>query len=390
MRLARFPSVSSRPRSSRRRAAYELLGILALSSGFARADADPASPSPEASTPDEASAAASPPKVPVLGVESSAPLDLQWRSAEPTCQGGEPVERAVARMLGARLPDGAMRARAEVREEGGRWQVRLETQTASHRGERKLEGRSCAEVRRAIALLLAMALEAEAREVAETPEPAATPPGSVENLDAPAATPVDPDAAAEDPVAPPGPPAARRSRWVVGAHLDVSTGLLPDPALGFGAALGASVEPLTILLGGTHWPEVSRAVPNSPATLRLTGWTAELSVCWRLLAVGNFSLSPCLVPQWTWLTGRVTGIDDERSNGRSGYGARVEADVSFTPTGGGWYASLRAGISADQELPFHLNTPAGCSESDEQCSELTVHRSNALSARLRAGLGLRF
>jgi len=370
------PATATRRRSTRRagRALTLALGLGAVARSAAGAG--------EA---DEPAGRVAPPAKPAL--------ELEWASDDPSCQGSEPVTREVARLLGERTPDLRLRARAEVRKSAGRWTVRLETSSATHAGQRSLEGESCAEVRRAIALLLAMTLEAEAARVVEPPAAPATPAPSPPAGPTPprepiGGAPVPPPSARAGVDAGPEPPPSELS-FHAQAHAAAASGLLPSTAIGVGASVGVELGSWSLLAGVTHWPEQRLSIPDGPGAVLLSGQTLDLSVCWTAARTGALSAAPCLVPKLTWIHGSGTGIADELSGTRRLPGLGADVEMRIAPGGSLWYVTLRPGISWDRAQPFHLVTPPGCVPGDPDCVEVEIHSTAPMSPRLRAGVGMR-
>src|SRR5262249_9008581 len=106
--------------------------------------------------------------------ESPSPLGLTWVSSDPSCDGSAVAARALELVTRGGVPLAA-EARAQVGREGERWVVDLQTRSESHIGRRTLRGESCKEIQQAIALLLAMIMESEAKSEAAVPPPPAAP-----------------------------------------------------------------------------------------------------------------------------------------------------------------------------------------------------------------------
>ena len=155
-------------------------------------------------------------------------LALVW-SAPPSCPSRDEVVARVARLRPnlTRAASG-LRATATVTPAPrGRWRVRLRTEVHGDVGERSLEGRTCALIADATAVVLALASDAlpDAPPAADHP----TLPESVVQLD-------DPESALPRPVVPPPPPSSPRRQLALG--LDVAV----DPIAFAGAAIALGLR----------------------------------------------------------------------------------------------------------------------------------------------------
>jgi hypothetical protein len=335
---------------------------------------------------------------PTAAVESPPALSLSWRSDAEGCEGEEPVTREVERLMRGRPVLVSVRAVAEVTRLEGRWHVQLQTTSSAHSGQRSLTGDSCAEVRRAIALLLAMTLEAESAHLTESapagdaspPEPAPPePPGPGSSAPAPATV------RGPEPASAPADAGARPAvddepaafGWQARAQGVAATGLVPGVGIGVGASVGAWVGPLDLTIEATHWLPRTTAILDGQGRLEVSAQTLELAACWALWSSGPLTVAPCLAPKLTWLHREATGLGAapvETPGPLPGLGAEIE--IRLSPGGSEWYVALRQGVSWDRAQPFHSCTP-----STADCEErLTVYESQSLAPRLRAGVGTRF
>lgn len=155
-------------------------------------------------------------------------LALTW-SAPPSCPSRDEVVARIARLRpNLTRAASALHATATVTPAPrGRWRVRLRTEVHGDVGERSLEGRTCALIADATAVVLALASDAlpDAPPAADHP----TLPESVVQVD-------DPESAWPRPVVPPPPPAAP------GRQLDLGFDLALDPLAFAGAAFALAVH----------------------------------------------------------------------------------------------------------------------------------------------------
>ena len=101
-------------------------------------------------------------------------IDLRWDAPEAGCPTAAELLAEVAAQTDVQAH---LIARAEVRREGDRYTLHLETRGASgSAGERALSGDSCADVAHAAALVLSLALQAEAAEPTAPPGAPPAPP----------------------------------------------------------------------------------------------------------------------------------------------------------------------------------------------------------------------
>lgn len=153
-------------------------------------------------------------------------LALVW-SAPPSCPSRDEVVARVARLRPnlTRAASG-LRATATVTPAPrGRWRVRLRTEVHGDVGERSLEGRTCALIADATAVVLALASDA----LPDAPPAADHPalPESVVQLD-------DPESALPRPVLPPPPPSPPRRQLALGLDVAVDPLAFAGPAIALG------------------------------------------------------------------------------------------------------------------------------------------------------------
>ena len=230
------------------------------------------------------------------------PIVLQW-SAPPGCPSEREVRTEVERVLGG-PPDPASRlflsARAKVTRGGAQgFHVHLVTDLGGAIGERDLDGRTCAAVANATALIVALTFDptALARKAAPAPAPAPLPapppPVPPRPVDEPTLPPPLPVALAPPPPSVPS-PHARRPTFAAGLIGSASVGSLPGVGVGVGGLLGVLVGRFRADVAVSYWPDKTATLPSQPAVgghFRLVA--ADASACYALLRV-PLELAPCL------------------------------------------------------------------------------------------------
>lgn len=229
-------------------------------------------------------------------------LTLEW-SAPLECPSAVWVETRSAELLepsAVRAHD--VVARAELVKHGDVYEMVLRITGPGVSAERRLVGRSCAELGEAAALLIVLAIDPELRlpeppptlEERELPPPEPVPAPPVPASPAPAPTAPPRPSPPRAPVA--APPAVRSSAsapvsryWLaVGSNAGVYDDGLPGPAFGLGLRLAIGVEGLSTALSAVEQLERSvalasatRSAPaNSAVDLRTRRLALELCYAW--------------------------------------------------------------------------------------------------------------
>jgi hypothetical protein len=305
------------------------------------------------------------------------PLDLTWVSPDPSCDGASVRVRAL-QLLPAGVAPRSLHARADLSRDGHEWLVQLETHSENNTGRRVLRGSSCKEIQEAIALLLAMILEAESRSEQAPASPPAPP-------SAPPPPPPTPEPVIEP--APPPPSPVRHLGWLLRAEGSAAYGLQPRLGLGIGGVIGASWDDFEFGVGASYWPVTREHAFDGTATLEIARENFTLNGCYRLWRWGRFDLAPCLAPGLTLVRWRSKGIDVPRY-GATGtrpslYGALDFRFRLFQPL----FLALGPGLNWEQSVPFGTGKADNCGE---QCRVVTVFRTWGLSPRLTAAIGASF
>ncbi|HKO91930.1 MAG TPA: hypothetical protein VJU61_12295, partial [Polyangiaceae bacterium] len=237
------------------------------------------------------------------------PLELSWVSAEPSCEGTTVAARALELVTPGITPR-PTQARAEVRREGKGWSVDLQTRSESQAGRRVLRGESCKEIQQAIALLLAMILESEAKSAANeaaapAPEPAVL---------TPAAAPLDPLLAAmqdgADPEPAPTEPPGPHFGGLVRSDATAALGLKPGLGLGIGLGAALSLGPWELAGGVTYWPTSRASIFGGSGTLEVARQNAAVSACYRFSLGSVLQIVPCIGPELTRYSYLSSDIDE--------------------------------------------------------------------------------
>lgn len=243
---------------------------------------------------------------------------VTW-DAPDGCPGIDAVVAEVEAFAGASLDAPVwrpMRADLVASEDTGRWRVALSIYGPAGDGERWLEGASCAEVARAAALVVAMAMVP--REEPDEP----TPPAPVE----------DPPAIE---VAPPQPPAPARARWLAYVGLSAETAALPGLAPG---AVAGAAAPRGRWSAGF---EVAYFAPREAGEEMIRGRfelaTATARGC--VVAAGG-ALRGCAGLELGWLRGRGLDISDPNTSNEL-WIAGVAGAVGAVDLGAAWRLAAR-------------------------------------------------
>jgi hypothetical protein len=320
-------------------------------------------------------------------------LALAW-DAPASCPDEAYVERKVASLLGESAPAErrAIRARAEItHEEDGSWRVELATDVGESSGHRVIAAESCRAVADAVALVLALAMDAERRSL-DLAAPASPPPPAA--LSIPAVAP-SPGAPPEDerPRAPAATVAHDRalapSRSVSAPPVAFATrtyvfgdvGTLPSPAPGVGAGVSAWPTSLAVLRF-----EVGGALTSIQSTSAAAAMGGRF---WLRALDADVCLTPALGP---WEVGTCAGaeLDSLAASGvgemapRSEHGDWVSVRMRATGTyrlAPGWAirADLGGGVGVDVPSFIALGTPP-----------TVVYRPSTITGRSAIGLEARF
>ncbi len=354
-----------------------LAGLPALVTARALAQA-PAAPAPDtaassapASTPAEPAAAPEPGAgAPVAEPSPPGPLSLTWTSADPSCDGSQVRARALELVSRSIVPR-PTEARAVVEREGERWRVQLETRSQSRMGQRTLRAESCKEIQQAIALLLAMIMEAEAKGETAPPAP---PPESLNMLE-----PEDEPIIIDSPPVEPG----RAWSWLVRSESAAAVGLQPSVGFGVSGSVGVSFGAWELHAGGGYWLSSRAPIFERQGAIEMSRATAGASLCYRWLSSGRIELLSCLGPEWLWLDWSTSGLLRNRVGGIHHLltlNGSLELRVAAV---GPLFVTLAPGFTWEQRRPFQAKR---C----EDCTPTDVFHTWDIGVRFGAGVGARF
>jgi hypothetical protein len=238
-------------------------------------------------------------------------------------------------------------------------------------GQRTLRGESCKEIQQAIALLLAMIMEAEAKGES-TPT---APPESLNMLN--------PD---EDPVVDVAPipvPPPRDFELFVRTEGSAGVGLQPSLGLGVGGSVGVALHAFELRLGGAYWPRSRAAIFERNGAIEIGRRSAGASLCYRWLSSGPMELLSCLGPEWIWFQWRSTGLK-KPLDGRISHIATLNGSLDLRLAAiGPVFVSFSPGFTWEQRRPFQARR---C----ELCADTDVFHTWDIGLRFGAGIGARF
>ncbi|MEY2932589.1 MAG: hypothetical protein RL033_3338 [Pseudomonadota bacterium] len=327
-------------------------------------------PMPTVETPPAADAPAASPSYGQAPAPALGPLSLIWASADPSCTGNAVGPRALE-LVSRGITPRPTEARASVERDGVRWSVQLETRSQSRMGQRTLRGESCKEIQQAIALLLAMIMEAEAKGES-TPT---APPESLSMLN--------PD---EDPVVDVAPlPVAvpRGLELLVRTEGSAAVGLQPSLGLGVGGSVGVALSALELRINGAYWPRSRAAIFERDGTFEMTRQAAGAALCYRWLSSGRIELLSCLGPEWLWVQWRSSGLKKPRE-GQIRHLATLNGGLDLRLAAiGPLFVSFSPGFTWEQRRPFQAQRCDDCTPTD-------VFHTWDIGLRFGAGIGARF
>jgi len=214
--------------------------------------------------------------------------------APAECPGAHAVEQAVSAHVGRAVPLAGVSV--TIAREAASWHARLQTPD----GERELEAETCDAAIEAVALVLALAADAEARVPPTGPVPSApSPPGARDAL--PGAASGHASTSDTAPGAPPPEVALGLTAGVLG-----EVGLLPAPSLGARLGLDATFRAWRLELAGMALLPRRGELGSSGDVAADIGWcAAELTLCRHLAG----ELEACASAELGQLRGEGAGVD---------------------------------------------------------------------------------
>ena len=310
---------------------------------------------------------------------SKSPLVLTWLSSEPSCDGASVGTHALELVRQGVTPR-PTEAHAQVTRDGNQWLVELQTRSESSLGRRTLRGESCEEIQQAIALLLAMMLESEAKADAALPaapaEPATPPPvwGT-----SPDSAPPELDEAPRQPV-----PAPRNGfGGLLRADGVAAWGVQPGLGLGASGSVGAALGPFELLVTGAYWPTSRAAIFDRDGSIEMTRKVLGVTACFGLWDVGRMSVLPCLSPELMWIEWHSLGLSqNELGEKNHVQSLTASVDLRFHLLGP-LFLSMTPGLSWEESRAFQAHKCQNCAGTD-------VFHMWSIVPRLGAGAGARF
>ncbi len=245
------------------------------------------------------------------------PFDLDWR-APAGCTSAERLSTEITRLIGPNAhPEGTTHVSGEVSaQDNGTYLVKLALEQSGRPGERTLTGATCAEVSRAAALLIALAIAPDAAH--EEPEPRPKPP-----------RPKPPPPPPPPPPPKPPPPPERRFALALGPAAEV--GLLPNLGAGGELSLGAAFKRFSFEAFGATYLNQNRAAEAGSGGGRFSVRSFGVRGC-AGLAPGDFSFAACVGGSTNHVAARGYGVDFPGSNstdvGSLSLAVRVELHFS--------------------------------------------------------------
>jgi hypothetical protein len=279
--------------------------------------------------------------------ESHRSFDLTW-DAPADCPSAQEVERDIMRLIGESSHERTVRASAVVTGNDDGWRVRVRMETGGEISERSLSAPTCRALEKAVALVIAIAIEPRAAAGEPPPPP---PPQPIDVV--PPKTP--PPVIVREPAL----------RWFAALGPATELGLLPQLGMGGELALGIRLPPLSVeLLGALYLPQ--SVTVKGPAGGRLTLASAGIRTCGRVLG-GQVELFGCADALVNRLGARGFGVTTPGSASTMlvsfGLGPRIDVRLNRTFflqfDAGASYAPGRANFVLDNVGRVYTATHVG-------------------------------
>jgi hypothetical protein len=285
-----------------------------------------------------------------------------------------------------------LRARVEVRREAEQWLVRLQTESGDLSGRRILRAESCAELERAIALLLAMTMESKGDVLPPDlpatpvePPPAEAPPPA---LAPPSAAPLEATPPIVD-AKPQAPEAERRGielGWFARLDGKAATGLKPGLGLGMGLVVGIRLGDVDIGASGAFWPETDAQVLDREGRVGVSRQDVGIRMCWNAWRIGGLVLAPCLNPELTFFRYvSESVIETRRGTKRPLPSLSGAADIRYELIDRRLSLLLSPGVTWQRPQPFEILLGV---EPDGERQK--VYTTTGFAPRLEVGVDARF
>jgi hypothetical protein len=320
-----------------------------------------------------AEAQASAPEAPRM--EAPAPLVLEWQSHAPGCDAENVVQLALSSLAPSARPR-RIAATAQLHRDGDDWVVQLDTRSSLHTGRRILRSPSCADLRQALALLLAMILESEddPDSVALPVEASASPPEQLR----------------------PGvdrPPEQQRLLLVIAqAGGSYGVGLQPGTSWGVAGSAGVAWRFLEASVRFTHWPTTRAPIPESAGHVEVTRNNVALALCASVAVVDTRTVVPGLSPALTFFDlHAVNTSDPAEKKSQTLFALGGVVDLRYWLPGQHIFVSLAPGVVWEKRQPFlirricEVGAPQECVPGRE-----VIDNNRGVGGSLSLALGARF
>jgi hypothetical protein len=315
-------------------------------------------------------------------------FSLEWTGTEDCAQRSAVLSRLEYLLGGPPEASPPIEARARVeRRKSDNWRLRLAIRQGADRRERVLEAQTCGALAEATALIVALAISPESERVQEALASSPEQDGGIGvELDPPSEprtpqerrtpAPVMRRSLPPDRATHPAPSTGSPLRVRVASGID--TGLLP--AVAFGAAAGAvlALDGWRFELVGTYWFERRARRDDAPEKgADIAAITGTLTTC-ALLLRAPIAAGPCAGVEGGGLFGSGFGVTEPESGVAPWLAATAGGVVAFPLLAEADLAIRADLVAAPARARFVLDNVG------------PVHRPSAISARLGAGLDVRF
>lgn len=324
------------------------------------------------------------------------PLRVTWDSDDPACSGDDVSARAL-HMVGPGVVPRPLRANVEVRHEGAEWRVRLQTQSGNQSGRRILRAESCDELRQAIALLLAMAMESRGDVLPPDPPPPAAPePAPSPPIVVP--TPAEPTEPARDRPGDEGKETSNRGPgigWFVRLDGKAAHGLTPGLGLGAGVTAGIRVGDVDVGVSAAYWTSSRADASDRPGYINLSRQDIGLRACWNVWRLGGLTLAPCIAPELTffrWESKQVWEPEADIAGPLTSVTAGI--DLRYALVADRVSILLSPGLTLERVQPFEIRLRPDGSPANQPSTvppePVEIYRTERFGPRLELGVDARF
>jgi hypothetical protein len=257
------------------------------------------------------------------------PFELNWQGPE-ACSGASETVAEIRRMLQNERPSASLtRITVSVDAqpiEESKWAIRVTTVSGELSGERQLRADSCDEARRAVALLVALMIDPDAR--VTNPEPSISQPGPTRPPEARPRTVV----SARPPTSTEPHAGASRlaPRAFLGANLVADNGTLPSVDLGGRLDFGLNARAWALALrAGTFAPRSKDYQGQAGSGANFHLYEGELAACMFGVRQGNAALQWCVGPHLYMFHASSYGVSSPGSTTQLSYGVFGELALRY-------------------------------------------------------------